>query len=84
MKERHPFFWEKYRYQYSRLWLWDEFCCKFTRCGILVGTPMYFTCDEIYHRILWKHAYLLKKMDTNFPGSPHKMGFAAFSHAMEY
>ena len=30
-------------------------------CHKLVGTPIHFTCDEIYHRIPWKHSYLLKK-----------------------
>lgn len=80
MEDRHPCFGKNIGINISV----PPFCGKFACYGILVGPPMHLTCDEIYHRITWRHSYLLKKMDTNFRSSLHKIGFPVFSHAMEY
>ena len=50
--------------------------------------PMHFPCDEAYkYTIGWGHVeekqpYYEKSISigTNFPGSPHMMGFATFSY----
>ena len=51
------------------------------------GKTHAFPNDEVYHRmgIEWEKSYPYygKSMTTSFPGSPHAMGFVAFSHAME-
>ena len=46
-----PILWEKYEYQFPRSSPYDEFCCLFPYYGKLMGKPMYFPYDEVYHRM---------------------------------
>ena len=57
----------------------------FFHYGKLMGKPMYFPCNEVYHagnRMGRKHPYYGENMSTNFPGPPRTMAFVAFSHTM--
>ena len=51
-----PILWEKYEYQFPRSSPHDGFCWIFSYYGKLSGKPMYFPCNEVYHRmgIEWK------------------------------
>ena len=73
-----------------KVWVWifqtlpmNEFCCIFSCCRILVG-PAFFPCDEVYIGYYGNIHALGKNIVTSFPGSPHKMQFAAFSQVIEY
>ena len=46
-----PILWEKYDYQFRRSSPYDGFCCIFPYYGKLIGKPMHFPYDEIYHRM---------------------------------
>ena len=54
--EKAPMLWEKYEYQFPRFTPCDEFCWIFLYYGKLMGKPMHFPYDEVYHRvgILWR------------------------------
>ena len=77
---------EKYEYQFPSFSPCNEFCCIFLCYGKLMGKPMDFLYAEVYHRIGigWekRNPYYGKSISTNFPDSPHTMGFVAFSHTM--
>ena len=84
-----PILWEKYEYQFPRSSPYDGFCCIFLYYGKLMGKPMHFPYDEVYHRmgIKWeKSTHTMGKVwlpiSQVLPGSPYLMGFVAFSHAM--
>ena len=49
-----------------------------------IGTTSIFPMWRGIYRILWKHSCFGKNIVTSFPGSPHKMQFAAFSQVIEY
>ena len=73
-----------------KVWVWifqtlpmNEFCCIFSCCRILVG-PAFFPCDEVYIGYYGNIHALGKNIVTSFPGSLHKMQFAAFSQVIEY
>ena len=78
-----PILWEKYEFQFPRSSPYDGFCCILPYCWKLMGKPMDFPYDEVYHwmGIKWekKYPYYGKSLITNFPGFPHTMGFVAFS-----
>ena len=46
-----PILWEKYEYQFPRSSPYDGFCCIFLYYGKLMGKPMHFPYDEVYHRM---------------------------------
>ena len=46
-----PILWEKYDYQFPRFSPYDGFCCIFLYYGKLMGKPMHFPYDEVYHRM---------------------------------
>ena len=50
-----PILWQNYEYQFPRFSPYDGFCCLFLYYGKLMGKPMHFPYDEVYHRmgILW-------------------------------
>ena len=43
--------WEKYDYQFPRFSPYNRFCCIFPYYGKLMGKPMHFPYDEVYHRM---------------------------------
>ena len=43
--------WEKYEYQFSRLFPCHGFCCIFSYCGKFMGKPIHFPYAEVYHRM---------------------------------
>ena len=43
--------WEKYDYQFPRFSPYSGFCCIFPYYGKLMGIPMHFPYDEVYHRM---------------------------------
>ena len=47
--KKSPILWEKYDYQFSRLSPCDGFCCIFPFYGKLMGKPMHFPYDKVYH-----------------------------------
>ena len=60
-----PILWEKYDYQFPRFSPDDGFCCIFPYYGKLMGKPMHFLYDEVYHRtgIGWeKSTYTMGKV----------------------
>ena len=46
-----PILWEKYEYQFPRSSSYNGFCCIFPYYGKLMGKPMHFPYDEVYHRM---------------------------------
>ena len=64
------------------------FCCILVIYVKLMGKPMHFACDEVYHRMgIWwgKSTHTVGKVWVPiFPGFPHTMGFVAFSYAVGY
>ena len=46
-----PIQWEKYEYQFPRPSPYDGFCCIFPYYKKLMGKPMHFPYDEVYHRM---------------------------------
>ena len=49
-----PTLWEKYEYQILRFSPYNGFCCIFLIHGKLIGKPMHFPYDEVYHRVgIW-------------------------------
>ena len=46
-----PILWEKYDYQFPRFSPYDGFCCIFPYCGKLMGKPIHFLYDQVYHRM---------------------------------
>lgn len=75
-------------FQFSNIeWL----CCIFPCYEKLSEKVMQFSCDKAYHKMGREstimeenHPYFGKSLESNFPGSPHRMCFAAFSVAMGY
>ena len=55
-----PILWEKSDYQFPRFSPYDGFCCIFPYYGKLMGKPMHFPYDEVYHRmgIRWEKTTL--------------------------
>ena len=46
-----PILWEKYDYRFLRFSPYDGFYCIFPYYGKLMGKPMHFPYDKVYHRI---------------------------------
>ena len=46
-----PVLWEKHEYQFLRSSPSDGFCWIFLCYGKLMGKPIYFPCNEVYHRM---------------------------------
>ena len=46
-----PILWEKYEYQFPRLFPYHGFCCIFPYCGKFMGKPMHFSYAVVYHRL---------------------------------
>ena len=68
--KKSPILWEKYQYQFLRSSPYDGFCCNFLYYGKLMGKPMHFPYDEVYHRmrIRWEKVLILwEKHDYQFP-----------------
>ena len=42
-----PMLWEKYEYQFPRLFPYHGFCCIFPYCGKFTGKPIYLPYDDI-------------------------------------
>ena len=66
---------------------YDGLFCVFPCYENLIEKAMDFLCKKAYMR--WrsdgrKLLILWESMAINFPDSPHRMGFATYSHAMEY
>ena len=77
--KKSPIIWEKYEHRFPRFSPYDEFCCIFLYYVKLIGKPMHFPYDEVYHRmkIVWRK--ITHAMGKKFPGSPNMKGFVAFS-----
>ena len=75
-----PIIWEKYEPQFPR------FCCIFLYYGKLIGKPIHFSYEEVYHRmeIAWGNiTHTMGKVWVPlFPGSTHLKRFVAFSRTM--
>ena len=70
--------WEKYEYQFPRSSSYNGFCCIFPYYGKLMGKPMHFPYDEVYHRmgIGWEKIPILwEKYDYQFPRFSPYNGF---------
>ena len=84
--EKSPILWEKYKYQFPRFIPYERFCCIFSYYQKLMGKPMHFPHNEVYHRMgNWmgkKHPSYGKSMSIIFPDFPHTMGFIAFFRTM--
>ena len=50
-KKKAPILWEKYEYQFPRSSPYDRIDCIFSCYGKLMGKPMHFPYDEVYHRM---------------------------------
>ena len=73
-----PILWEKYEYQFPRSSSYNGFCCIFPYYGKLMGKPMHFPYDEVYHRmgIGWEQIPILwEKYDYQFPRFSPYNGF---------
>ena len=46
-----PILWEKYEHQFPRSSSHNGFCCILPYYGKLMGKPMHFPYDEVYHRM---------------------------------
>ena len=46
-----PILWEKYEYQFPRSSPYNRFCWIFLGYEKSMGKPMYFPCNEVYHRM---------------------------------
>ena len=63
--EKSPILWEKYKYQFPRFIPYERFCCIFSYYQKLMGKPMHFPHNEVYHR-----------MGIGWEKSTHPMGKA--------
>ena len=63
------------------IWIFQTLPVKWVLLHIFTT---FFPCDDTYLGYHGSIHNLGKNMATNFPGSPHKMQFAAFSQVMEY
>ena len=73
-----PKLWENYEYQLPRSSSYNGFCCIFPYYGKLMGKPMHFPYDEVYHRmgIGWKRStHTITKYDYQFPRFSPYNGF---------
>ena len=62
-RKKAPILWEKYEYQFPRSSSCNGFCCILLHYRKLMGKPMHFSYDEVYHR-----------MGTRWEKSTHTMG----------
>ena len=49
--EKSPMLWERYEYQFPRFTSLEGFCYIFSYYEKLMGKPMHFPYDEVYHRM---------------------------------
>ena len=76
--KKSPILWEKYQYQFLRSCPYDGFCYNFLYYEKLMGKPMHFPYDEVYHRtrIRWEKVLILwEKHDYHFPRFSSYHGF---------
>ena len=69
--------WEKYEYQFCRFTPFDGFCCIFLDYEKLMGKPMHFPYNKVYHmvQIGWnKRIDTMGKVWISISDFPHTMG----------
>ena len=84
-RKKAPILWEKYEYQFPRPS--RTMGCVAFFCAMENSWENPYISHMMKYTIGWesdgkKYSYYGKSMITNFPGSPHTMGFIALSYAM--